>query len=137
MLTQTGVKLLDFGLARLRPAASRRVARGALEHRRSPSRAHRRHVASTWRPSSSTASEADARTDIFAFGAVLYEMLTGTRAFAADSQAGVDRSDPRARSAAAHVRQPLFRRHWNASSRPAWRRIRTIAGSVPATCCGS
>jgi len=33
--------------------------------------------------------EVDARADLFAFGAILYEMLTGERAFAADSQAGL------------------------------------------------
>jgi len=33
--------------------------------------------------------EVDARTDIFAFGAVVYEMATGKRAFGGDSQASV------------------------------------------------
>jgi serine/threonine protein kinase len=33
--------------------------------------------------------DVDARADLFAFGAILYEMVTGERAFAADSQAGL------------------------------------------------
>jgi hypothetical protein len=40
-------------------------------------------------PEQLEAKEADARSDIFAFGAVLYEMVTGKRAFAGESQASV------------------------------------------------
>jgi serine/threonine protein kinase len=87
MLTKRGAMLLDFGLAKapVAPSAVTEVATqqpltgagtllGTLQY---------------MAPEQLNALPADARTDVFAFGCVLYEMVTGRRAFTGDSPATV------------------------------------------------
>ncbi|MDQ2979133.1 MAG: protein kinase, partial [Acidobacteriota bacterium] len=91
MLTKSGVKLLDFGLAKgLAPGS------GASSLTASPTQAPELTAEGTilgtiqyMAPEQLEGKEADARTDIFAFGAVLYEMATGRKAFSASSQASL------------------------------------------------
>jgi Tol biopolymer transport system component len=90
MLTRSGVKLLDFGLAKAMAAADAPQAPGVLTVTNSMT------VPGTvlgtvpyMSPEQIEGREADARSDIFALGVVLYEMATGRRAFAGNSSAGV------------------------------------------------
>jgi Tol biopolymer transport system component len=88
MLTKGGVKLLDFGLAKLLPA----VAPGAKETATADSLTARGIILGTlpyMAPEQLEGASGDERTDIFAFGAVLYEMASGRRAFRGDSQASL------------------------------------------------
>ena len=96
MLTQTGAKLLDFGLAKyqLPVAADEETLTIALTGNA--------QVVGTlpyMSPEQLEGKEAAARSDIFAFGAVLYEMLTGQRTFqrqyTIDTIAAVGREEPR------------------------------------------
>jgi tetratricopeptide (TPR) repeat protein len=89
MLTTDGAKLLDFGLARLR-AEPAGVGPGPPT-RGAPSTADGAILGTLpyLAPEQLEGKEADARSDIFAFGAVLYEVLCGRRAFDADSRARV------------------------------------------------
>jgi Tol biopolymer transport system component/tRNA A-37 threonylcarbamoyl transferase component Bud32 len=89
MLTRSGAKLLDFGLAKLRhdvpavlttistteqPLTGQGTTPGTLQY---------------MAPEQVEGREADAQSDIFAFGAVLYEMLAGRKAFEARTQASL------------------------------------------------
>ncbi len=90
MLTKSGTKLLDFGLAKLKasppqsplsqlPTANASITAqgtilGTLQY---------------MAPEQLEGKEADPRTDIFAFGVVVYEMATGKKAFEGKSQASL------------------------------------------------
>jgi serine/threonine protein kinase/Tol biopolymer transport system component len=92
MLTKTGTKLLDFGLAKLKQeVAPANVALSELPTANDPLTAKGTIVGTLqyMAPEQLEGKEVDARADIFAFGAVAYEMATGKRAFEGDSQASV------------------------------------------------
>ncbi len=90
MLTSSGAKLLDFGLAKpTRPALGTSLSRTADDTGYDGAGHDPRERFSTWPRSSWKAREADARTDLFAFGAVVYEMLTGKKAFQGTSPISV------------------------------------------------
>jgi Tol biopolymer transport system component/predicted Ser/Thr protein kinase len=93
MLTKAGAKLLDFGLAKLKQEASPAAALSAL-----PTITAKDAITAEgtilgtlqyMAPEQVEGKEADARTDIFAFGAVVYEMATGKRAFEGKTSASV------------------------------------------------
>ena len=95
MLTKSGVKLLDFGLAK---AVAPSTARSGASLTALPTQARGSNlteegtILGTFQymaPEQLEGRDADARTDIFAFGAVLYEMATGKKAFSGRSQASL------------------------------------------------
>src|SRR5258708_21493818 len=92
MLTKTGTKLLDFGLAKLKQeVAPANVQLSELPTADDPLTAKGTIVGTLqyMAPEQLEGKEGDARTDMFAFGAVVYEMATRTRAFEGKSQASV------------------------------------------------
>ncbi len=91
MLTKSGVKLLDFGLAKAMAPVSSPSSLTALPTQ-APDLTAEGTLLGTLQymaPEQLEGKEADARTDIFAFGAALYEMTTGRKAFSGASQASL------------------------------------------------
>jgi eukaryotic-like serine/threonine-protein kinase len=90
ILTKAGAKLLDFGLAKAgAPAVAGDLS---MLPTTPPNLTVQGTILGTFQymaPEQLEGQEADARTDIFAFGAVLYEMVTGKKAFAGGSQASL------------------------------------------------
>jgi Tol biopolymer transport system component/predicted Ser/Thr protein kinase len=92
MLTKTGAKLLDFGLAKFVPTAPAVTNAGSAAPTMEAPLTGAGSIVGTFQymaPEQLEGEEADARSDIFAFGATLYEMVTGQKAFAARSQASL------------------------------------------------
>jgi len=114
MLTKDGAKLMDFGLAKLQmdngnpgmsavtrttPLTGAGTIVGTMQY---------------MSPEQLEGKEVDERSDIFAFGAVLYEMATGKRAFEGASNAtliaAIMEREPVSISAATPFTPPLFER---------------------------
>jgi eukaryotic-like serine/threonine-protein kinase len=92
MLIKTGTKLLDFGLAKLKQeVAPPNVKISELPTANDPLTAQGTIIGTLqyMAPEQLEGKEVDARTDIFAFGAVVYEIATGKRAFEGKSQASL------------------------------------------------
>jgi serine/threonine protein kinase len=80
------VKLLDFGLARILDDAAPTVDDSAAPTQQAPTQAGRViGTAPYMSPEQARGERVDRRTDIWSFGCVLYEMLSGRMAFAGDS----------------------------------------------------
>jgi eukaryotic-like serine/threonine-protein kinase len=91
MLTKSGAKLMDFGLAK--PTQATFIAGStASNSTRSDPLTVEGTIVGTFQymaPELFEGKDADARSDIFAFGAVLYEMATGQPAFSGKTRASV------------------------------------------------
>ena len=89
LVTKSGIKVLDFGLAKMERAQRVGIADETVRH--SPTREGT--ILGTLQymaPEQLQAKEnVDGRADIFSFGCVVYEMLTGTRAFDGSNGASV------------------------------------------------
>jgi serine/threonine-protein kinase len=112
MITKSGAKLLDFGLAKLAGASQATPDVSTLSalptEQRSLTAAGT--ILGTFQymaPEQLEAGDVDARTDIFALGAVVYEMVTGQKAFEGKSQASLISAIMAANPAPVATTQPL------------------------------
>ncbi len=120
MLTRSGAKLLDFGLARVTGLSS---STSQLSTSPTVTRALTTEgsIVGTFQymsPEVLEGKEADARSDLFALGAILYEMATGRRAFEGKSQASligaIMNSEPAPVSTVSPMAPPALERVINA-----------------------
>ncbi|MGD0776205.1 MAG: protein kinase [Candidatus Solibacter sp.] len=89
MLTKSGAKVLDFGLAKMEPPGPKGTPAGEAGVAEVSQPGMVMGTFQYMSPEQVQGKDADARSDIFSFGLVLYELLAGERAFTGDSPASV------------------------------------------------
>jgi serine/threonine protein kinase/tetratricopeptide (TPR) repeat protein len=89
MLTKSGAKVLDFGLAKYDAPAVTGATEAATQQRPLTEEGSLLGTMQYMAPEQLEGRDADARTDIFALGAIVYEMAAGRRAFEGKSRASL------------------------------------------------
>jgi len=109
LLTKSGVKLLDFGLAKLVASPSVSDASDAPTVEKSLTKDQALVGTLPYMaPEQLEGRTVDARTDLWAFGAVLYEMVTGARAFDSAGQASLVASIMKGKEDGSAIEPPLL-----------------------------
>lgn len=139
LVTKAGIKLLDFGLAKIEKpvAVAQETVTMALT-----SQGQILGTLLYMSPEQLQGKEADARSDIFSFGCVLYEMLTGKRAFDGASPASViaailERPAPSAGDLAPPALDRVLKRCFEKDPENRWQSARDLRSSLEVATAGS